>query len=108
MALLNPQTPVITGTTPSYTAASASDTLKHTTDHSFLVVKNGGGSPDNVTVVVPGSKYGQATPDVTVAVPAAGERWIGPFKDDMVDPTSHVITVTHSFLTSVTQALVTL
>jgi hypothetical protein len=108
MALLAPQTPVITGTTPTYSAVSASDTLKHTTDNSFLIVRNAGGSPDNVTVVVPGSKYGQATPDVTVAVPAGGERWVGPFKSDMVDPTSHVATVTHSFITSVTQALVTL
>lgn len=109
MALLSAQTPVITGTTPSYVAASASDTLKHTTDNSFLIVRNAGGSPDTVVVVIPGSKYGQATPDVSVTVPATtGERWIGPFKSDMVDPTSKVITVTHSFTTSVTVALVTL
>lgn len=109
MALLNAQSPVITGATPTYSAASASDTLKHTTDHSFLIVRNAGGSPDTVTVVVPGTKYGQPVADVTVTVPATtGERWIGPFKDDMVDPTSKVITVTHSFTTSVTVALVNL
>ncbi len=103
MALLNAQSPQITGTTPTYSAVNSSDTLKYTNAPKVLIVKNGGGGSINVTVVVPGSKYGQANPDVVVAVPASGERWIGPFAADMA--VDGVITVNYSGTTSVTAAL---
>jgi hypothetical protein len=106
MALLSTQQVTITGTTPSYGAVAASDTLVPDS-RGFLIVKNAGGSSDNAVVVVPGSTYGQANPDVTVAVPATtGERWIGPMTPELADPTTGWITVTHSFTTSVTCAYV--
>lgn len=106
MALLSIQQVSITGTTPSYGAVASTDTVVPD-DRAFLIVKNAGGSIDNVAVVVPGSTYGQANPDVPVAVPATtGERWIGPMVQALADPTTGLISVTHSFTTSVTCALV--
>ena len=106
MALLSQQQVVITGTTPSYGAVAASDTIVPD-ERAFLIVKNASGSIDNAVVVVPGSTYGQANPDVTVSVPiTTGERWIGPMVPALADPTTGLITVTHSQTTSVTCALV--
>ncbi|MEO5665513.1 MAG: hypothetical protein ABIR39_19785 [Nocardioides sp.] len=106
MALLTPQQVGITGTTPTYGAVAASDTVTPD-DRTFLIVKNAGGSPDTCTVVIPGSYLGQAIPDVAVTVPATnGERWIGPLNAAAVDPTTGLVTITHSFTTSVTCALV--
>lgn len=106
MALLTTQQVGITGTTPTYGAVAASDTVVPD-DRTFLIVKNAGGSADSCVVVVPGSTYGQANPDVSVNVPATtGERWIGPLNGSLADPTTGLITVTHSFTTSVTCALV--
>lgn len=106
MALLSIQQVAITGTTPSYGAVAASDTIVPD-DRAFLIVKNASGTVDNVVVVVPGSTYGQANPDVTVTVPiTTGERWIGPMTAALADPASGLITVTHSQTASVTCALV--
>ena len=108
MATLTAQTPTITGTTPTYSAVTSSDSILYTSDRTFLVVKNGGGSSTNVTVVVPGTEYGQPRADVVVAVPAAGERWIGPLVGDLATGTPLTITVNYSVTTSVTAALVQL
>lgn len=106
MALLAAQQVGITGTTPSYGAVASSDTLVPD-DRTFLIVKNASGTIDSCVVVIPGSVYGQARPDVTVSVPiTTGERWIGPFTQDMADPSTGLVTITHSQTTSVTCALV--
>lgn len=106
MALLTMQQVVITGTTPSYGAVAASDTVVPD-ERAFLIVKNASGTQDNAVVVVPGSTYGQANPDVTTAVPiTTGERWIGPLVPALADPTTGLITITHSQTTSVTCAYV--
>lgn len=106
MALLTPQQVGITGTTPSYGAVAASDTVVPD-DRAFLIVKNASGSADTCTVVVPGAYLGQNIPDVAVTVPATtGERWIGPLTAALADPATGLITITHSQTTSVTCALV--
>lgn len=45
----------------------------------ILHVKNGSGSSINVTIQTPGNVGGNAVADRVVAVPAGGERFIGPF-----------------------------
>lgn len=106
MALLTTQQVGITGTTPSYGAVAASDTLVPD-DRTFLIVKNASGTEDTCTVVVPGTTFGQANPDIAVAVPiTTGERWIGPLTQNLADPATGLITVTHSQTASVTCALV--
>jgi hypothetical protein len=66
--------------------------------------------PITVTVLTPGNdKYGQARPDIAVAVPATtGERLIGPFPADLADPADGLVAITYSGVTSLTVAAVTL
>ena len=105
MALLTPQAVVAPSLTPVYTAVNASDTITPDTGL-FLHVKNGGASPDNVTITdsstTPG---GSAASNPVIAVPAGAERMIL-IQPAYVNPVTGVITVTHSFLTSVTSALI--
>jgi hypothetical protein len=106
VALLAIQQVTITGITPTYSAVSASDTV-YPDDNVFLHVKNAGGTQDNCTVVTPGSIFGQAIPDVVVAVPiTTGDKMIGPLNSQLADPTTGLVTITHSFTTSVTCALI--
>lgn len=107
MALLTPQEPTLAGATPSYGAVAASDTFVPD-DRTYLVVKNAGGSSDTVAIATPVTYRGQAVADAGGSVPATtGERWFGPFPaQDFADPTTGLATVTHSFTTSVTCALI--
>jgi hypothetical protein len=56
MALLTLQSLSAPSLTPSYGAVSASDTVAALDDRMFLHVKNAGGSPDTVTIVIPGQR----------------------------------------------------
>lgn len=72
-------------------------------DRGFFMVKNGSGSPINVTVVVPGNtKYGLANPDPSIAVAAGATTLIGPLPVDLGDPTTGLVTVICSSVTTVT------
>lgn len=107
MALLTVQQVSAPSTTPTYGAVAASDTILNPDDRTFLIVKNASGTIDTVTLVIPGNdQFGSAIPDPTVAVPiTTGERWI-PIRSAMADPSTSLVTVTHSQTTSVTCALV--
>lgn len=107
MALLTVQQVSQPSTTPSYGAVSSSDTIANVDDRMFLIVKNASGTADTVTLVIPGNdQFGSAIPDPTVSVPiTTGERWI-PLIPAMADPSTGLITVTHSQTASVTCALV--
>ena len=109
MALLTAQTIVKTGLTPSYGAVTASDTVTADTDRLFLHVTNAGGSPDTVTLVDAGTTPGgSAATNPTVSVPATtGDRMIY-IPQSFVNPATGLVTITHSFTTSVTCALVRL
>lgn len=72
----------------------------------FLWIKNASGAPITATVVVPGTEYGQARPDIPVTVPAGTDRLIGPLVRDLADPADGLIDVTYSAVTSVTVAAV--
>jgi hypothetical protein len=107
MALLATQEIPVTGLQATYSAVSASDTFVPD-DRTFLNVKNAGGSPDVVAVVTPRTAAGGlAIADVSVSVTNAQERFIGPFPaEHFADPTTGLATVTHSFTTTVTVAVV--
>ena len=105
MALLTAQTVGQSGLTPSYSAVSASDTFAND-GTVFLHVKNGGGSSDTVTVTSVQTCNQGSTHNLTVSVPAGAERMLGPFETTRFnDPTTGLVTVGHSFTTSVTAAL---
>ena len=107
MALIAVQEPALTGTVVTYTAASASDAFLPD-DRTLLHVKNAGGSPDTVTVTTPGTAAGGlAITDAISSVANATEEFIGPFPaQHFADPATGLATVTHSFTTSVTVAVV--
>lgn len=106
MALLTAQQISVTGTAPTYAAVSASDTIApDANDNLWLHVKNGNASPDTVTIVVPGTYLGVALADITVSVPATtGDRMIA-IPAAAIDPSTGLITVTHSVTATVTQGL---
>lgn len=111
MALVSPQALTIAGVSATYGAVSSSDTvLANDSVKMVYHVKNAGGSPDTVVVVVPGTDiFGQAVPDVSVTVTNATEKFIYiTIPSRAADPTTGLITITHSFTTSVTAALLTL
>lgn len=103
MALLSTQQIAVTGTAPTYSAANASETVVPD-DRTFYHVKVGG-TATTVTVVVPGSQYGQARPDVAVGPLTSADRFIGPLVSDLADPTTGLITINLSQTTGVTGAL---
>ena len=105
MALLAPQTILATGLNPTFSAVSASDTIIPSSGL-ILHVKNAGGSTDNVVVGDGGvTPAGNSSTGRTIAVAATTgnqEIYIPP---SAADPATGLITITHSFTTSVTCAL---
>ena len=107
MALLPTQQMAVSGTAPTYSAASGSDTADISNGRTFVHVRNGGASSDTVTVVTPGTVSGLAIADLTVSVANGTEKFIGPL-DPQVFATAGIATITHSYTTSVTCAVVTI
>jgi len=109
MALISPQAAAVTGTAPTFSAPTASDTMAPS-DRGVYIVRTTGTST-NVVMVIPGNdEFGQARPDVTVAVGATAVHVI-PLTAYVraADATTGLITVTHSgALTGVTSAYVTI
>jgi hypothetical protein len=103
MALLIAQQINVPGLTPTFPAPSASDTMVPD-ERSFMVYKVGV-TATTITLVVPGSQYGQARPDVVHSAITSTERWIGPLVVDLADPATGLITITTSQQTGVTAAL---
>jgi len=109
MALISPQATAVTGTAPTFSAPTASDTLAPT-DRGVYIVRTTGTST-NVVMVIPGNDvFGQPKPDVTVAVGATAVHVI-PLTAyvQAADATTGLITVTHSgALTGVTSCYITI
>lgn len=104
MALITAQQILITGNLPTLATPSASDTVAPG-DRTFLWVKTGG-TGTTVTVVVPGTTFGQANPDVPVVIGTSTERLIGPLVPALADPATGLVTVTYSSTATVTAAAV--
>lgn len=107
MALLTVQVPTQAGITPANNAVSSSDTFAATTGHSYLLqVINAGGSSDTVVIDDPNSTDpGSAVafnPDQSVVVPNGQQRMIEVKPGRVKNTTTGLVTITHSFTTSVT------
>lgn len=109
MASYSPQSAAVTGITPTYNAAAATDVLQQNDGRTVILVKNDGASPTNVTIDDTGSQTpvgaSAFTPDVVVAVPAGEERLIGPFS---VNRFKENVGLAFSEITSITWAAVKL
>jgi hypothetical protein len=104
MAVVNPQPVPGAGAAPVFAAVSAADVLVNN-GNSYYHVKNNGASPDNVVVdsIAP-CNYG-FDHDYSVSIPAGQERLLGPFP---ISRFGNNVNVTHSFITTVVAALVSL
>lgn len=103
MALLAPQSISLPSTLPVFTAAAGGGDTANGGAGRFLVVKNGGGAPINVTLVIAGNDdFGNAKPDLVVAVANATERYIPLNRAEFGDP----ISITYSGVTTVTVGVI--
>ena len=109
MALIAAQSPSIAAAAPVYSAVAASDTIDGTPGGRLLLhIKNGGASPDNVviddpnTILPPGGSLADTARDVAFTVTNAQERMIVIDAARFTNPATGLITLTHSFTTSVT------
>jgi hypothetical protein len=66
------------------------------------------GTGITTTLVVPGNLYGQPRPDVVYTIGTNSNRLIGPLTQDLADPTTGLVTITHSVTTAVTAAAISL
>jgi len=95
------------GLEATYTAANADG---HVVDNQsdrrmFLHVKNGDSGSHTVTVATPNTVDGLAVTDLSVAVPAGEDRFIGPFPAPVYN-SSGQISVSFDAVTSVTIAAI--
>jgi hypothetical protein len=104
MALLAaPQAPSILGQLQTHTTPTASDTCSPGSNIYYSIRTVGTGL--NLTIVVPGTQYGQPRPDIVVAIGTNEQRLFGPLVNDLADPATGLITILHSATTAVTSAL---
>lgn len=95
------------GLAPAYGAANVDGHSVPNTGREAIHVKNGSVSSINVTLITPGTVDGQAIGDRVVAVPAGGERFLGPFPGTVYNqPGTSDVHVDFSAVTSVTVAAI--
>lgn len=107
MALIAKQDVNITGFVPTYTAVSSSDTFDND-GRTMLYVKNGGASPDTVVLDSLVACNQGTDHNGGSIVTNATERVFGPFDPVRFNDANGRVTVTHSFITSVTCAVLRL
>ena len=96
---------VRTGLEQTYASAHVDGNKFSNDGRMFLHVKNGGGSPINVTIQTPGTVDGLAITDQVVAVTNAEERMIGPFPVEIYNQSDRMVYVDYSGVTTVTVAV---
>jgi hypothetical protein len=106
MAVLSTQPISRAGLAATYAAASAGGDKFTPGDHVVLHVKNGSAGSVTVTVVTPGLVDGLAIADVSKAIAAGAEAFIGPLPADLFrDSDDGYGDVTYSASASVTVAV---
>ncbi|WP_327337400.1 hypothetical protein OG384_14970 [Streptomyces sp. NBC_01324] len=105
MATLATQTVALGGLNPTYSAAAGGGDKVECGDRNFLHIKNGSASSVTVTLTATAAVRGQSVTSPTVAVPAAGERLIGPLSPDLLqNSTDGLCAIGYSSATTVTVA----
>src|ERR1041385_3512626 len=100
MAALTMQDAPTAGSALTYSAAAGGGDTVPYDPNGFILARNGSGGAITMTVVVPGTLYGQALADIAVNVPAAAGGVSGlavvKMAQGMVDPTTGLISLTYS------------
>ena len=92
------------GTDITFAAVGGSGDTVAYDSRGFLQFKNTNGSTRVITLAVPGTNHGTATPDLAVTIAATtGEEYIK-VTSDMVDPTTGLIAISYSATSGVTVA----
>jgi len=108
MAVLTVQAVALTGIVPTYGAAAGGGDEFANDGRTFLHVKNGGGSPINVTFATPKKVKGVDIENPVVAVSNGSEKMIGPFDPEIFNAADGNVDVAYSGVTTVTVAAVKL
>lgn len=111
MALLTPVSSSLAGVAVTATAASSSDTIAQTslgTRGALLLVINGGGSSDTVAVSDAGHTPAGNAGSTSGGAVTNGTNKLFYISPSAADPSTGLVTVTHSFTTSVTCYLIPL
>lgn len=107
MATLTPFKAKVSGTTVTLVPATVGGDKVDAGDGVGLLVLNGSGGSINVTVAVPGNtKFGQAEPDIVVAVAAGAYKIIALESPDLEDTTDKLVHITYSAVTTVSVAVI--
>ncbi|MFI5769654.1 hypothetical protein ACIA74_14045 [Streptomyces sp. NPDC051658] len=105
MATLATQAVALAGLNPTYASAAAGGDKVECGDRNFIHVKNGSASAVTVTLTATAMVRGQAVSNLTVSVPASGERLIGPIQPDLLqNQTDGLCAVGYSASATVTVA----
>lgn len=110
MAALTATTPVNSGTAVTGAAVAASDTVAQSIlgqKGAYLEILNGGGSVDNVTISDHGTTPAgnSLTSNQISGSVTNGTNKVFFLRQEQVNPATGLITITHSFTTSVTYKL---
>lgn len=106
MAVLNVQTVSSAGVAPAFVAAEAGGDKFANYGRTCIIVKNGDASPTTVTVNSQKLCDQGFDHDLTVSVPAGGEKWIGPLDPGRFNNAAGQVEIAYSAVTSVTVAVV--
>lgn len=108
MGALAPTTPTRTGTAVTGAAVAASDTIAVSvlgSNGAILEILNGGGSPDSMTISDASSTPTGAAATSNAPSVTNGTNKVFTIHPRQADPTTGLVTITHSFITSVTYKL---
>lgn len=108
MAALTAIQPVAAGVLSTGAAVSASDTISDSilgTRGAYLDITNAGASPDNVIVSDSGVTPANNPATTTAVVVTNGTSKVIYIAPSQLHPTNRVVTVTHSYTTTVTYKL---
>ena len=105
MATLTVQNSSIAGFVPTYSAVASSDVFAND-GRTVIYIKNGGGSPDVVAIDSLTACNQGSDHDGGSSVTNATEKCFGPFDPSRFNNSNGQVTVTNSFLTSVTCAVI--
>lgn len=108
-SVITPQEIANSGIVPSYGAGNSVDGHSFVNDgNMFVHVKNGGGAPINVTLIVPAKVGGLTITNPVIAVTNGTEKMIGPFDPTLFNQATGIVYLDLSAATSVTLAVLRL
>ena len=108
MGALAATTPSRTGAASAGAAVAASDTISAAVlgiHGAILEILNGGGSVDNMTISDSGTTPAGTSPGTYAASVTNGTNKVFYISPKQLDPVTGLVTITHSFTTSVTYKL---